>query len=284
MGKKKSVALMILITIVTVALCLLTIFPAFDIPFLIDGLPKSWNPVVLQYDLGADYGGGYYSYYYPEGVITESDYESLSAESKEDYVAHKGLYLSTDPDFGIFTSKEDGLTSADVSENFKTSFKAAADKVAARYVGKGYSDYSVSIVDDYSIRVSVPKYEANAKAVITVFAYSSELEMLKGGAAIEGLEDANVSDYVEKFSHGSLNGYAYVQVHLTKAGKELVNTFKEELSAVSPGAPSSSAITLTFTVGEEKVVVYKDHINNNTDIKVPVGYDNEVSNAQTLAV
>ena len=283
MGKKKSVALMILITVVTVALSLLTIFPSFNIPFLIKGLPKTWNPVVLQYDLGADYGGGYYAYYYPEGVITESDYDSLSAESKEDYVEHKGLYLSTDPDFGIFETDEDGLTDADVSADFKAEFAATAEKVAKRYVEKGYSDYCVSVVDDYSIRVNVPKTETNAKAVVSVFAFSNELTVTKGDAEIEELKDKALTDYVKEFTYGSLNGYAFVQVKLTKAGKDLVNSFKAELSSAS-GGTSASATTLNFAVGEEKVVVYADHINANTDIKVPVGYDNEISNAQTLAV
>ena len=67
MGKKKSIVLMVLLTIVIVALCALTIFPSFAIP----GTVKIWNPVVKQYDLGADLNGGYYAYNYPTGVISE---------------------------------------------------------------------------------------------------------------------------------------------------------------------------------------------------------------------
>ena len=72
MGKKKSVVLMTLLTIVIAVLCAITAFPKFTIP----GTVKDWNPAALQYDLGADLGGGYYAYYYPEGVITDTEYKN----------------------------------------------------------------------------------------------------------------------------------------------------------------------------------------------------------------
>ena len=74
MGKKKSVVLMTLLTIVIVVLCAITAFPSFYIPG--SDKVKKWNPAVLQYDLSMDLGGGYYAYYYPEGVISENEYES----------------------------------------------------------------------------------------------------------------------------------------------------------------------------------------------------------------
>ena len=84
MGKKKSVVLTVLITIVMVALLVLTAFPSFTIPGT-EGI-KLWNPAVMQFDLGMDLGGkhvadsrvggGYYAYYYPEGVISEVEYET----------------------------------------------------------------------------------------------------------------------------------------------------------------------------------------------------------------
>ena len=74
MGKKKSVVLMALLTIVIAVLCVITAFPTFTLPFT-NGI-KSWNPAVMQYDLGMDLGGGYYAYYYPKGVISETEYKS----------------------------------------------------------------------------------------------------------------------------------------------------------------------------------------------------------------
>ena len=114
MGKKKSVVLMTLLTIVIVVLCAITAFPSFTIPFT-NGI-KKWNPAVMQFDLGMDLGGeyldghvggGYYAYYYPDGVLPASEYEAEEHE-EGDYVAHEGLYLSTDPDKRIYL--EDGKT------------------------------------------------------------------------------------------------------------------------------------------------------------------------------
>ena len=76
MGKKKSVVLITLISIVIAVLCAITLFPSFELPFRVDGTFQTWNPVVKQYDLGSEFGGGYYTYYYPEGVIPASEYDS----------------------------------------------------------------------------------------------------------------------------------------------------------------------------------------------------------------
>ena len=112
MGKKKSIVLMVLLTIVIVVLCAITVVPSFTIP----GTVKIWNPVVKQYDLGADLDGGYYAYYYPTGVISETEYKNLDDADKADYQNHKGLYLNKDADLGIIT--EDGAVSKDFEENF----------------------------------------------------------------------------------------------------------------------------------------------------------------------
>lgn len=123
MGKKKSVVFMVILTIVIVALCAITVFPAFAVP----GTVKKWNPAVLQYDLGSDLGGGYYAYYYPEGVISETEYENNLAAKEEEgeeeyndykdsYLSHKGLYLSKDEQYDIVSGDE-------VTEEFKTAFQ-----------------------------------------------------------------------------------------------------------------------------------------------------------------
>ena len=89
MGKKKSVVLITLISIVVAFLCVLTMFPSFGIPFRVNGTYVTWNPVVDQYALSSDLGGGYYTYYYPEGVIPESEfngnYENLSGDKQVEY-------------------------------------------------------------------------------------------------------------------------------------------------------------------------------------------------------
>ena len=81
MGKKSSVVFISLLTIVIAVLCAIVAFPKVAIPG--KGGIKYWNPTVLQYDLGVDLGGGYYTYYYPEGVKPEAEYkqEKIAAEA-----------------------------------------------------------------------------------------------------------------------------------------------------------------------------------------------------------
>ena len=141
MGKKKSVVLLTLITIVIVALCAMIAVPSFDLPFPVNGAESTWHPVVDTYDFDEDLGGGYYTYYYPEGVISEAEYKT-ECESREgdadrleeytsSYTAHGGIYLSTDPDDGVV--EEDGNGGYTVTESFRTSFEAAAKEIASRF-------------------------------------------------------------------------------------------------------------------------------------------------------
>ena len=150
MGRKKSVVLMVLLTIVIVALCALTVLPTFMFPWNpIDG----WRPAVTSLDAGSELRGGYYTYYYPEGVISattyKEEYEALSTQEDKDdyaarYVAHKGLYLEKDEDFGIFDDEDtaasvDGI--ANVSDTFKTEFAAAVGEIGNRFEKKGFSQH-----------------------------------------------------------------------------------------------------------------------------------------------
>ena len=119
MGKKKSVVLLTLITIVIVVLCALAVVPSFHLSVFREDSVKTWNPVVSLYDLDEDLGGGYVARFYPKGIISGAEYESdlldyaddadALEEYKNSYAAFNGLYLSTDPDDGILT-KNDGAT------------------------------------------------------------------------------------------------------------------------------------------------------------------------------
>ena len=169
MGKKKSVVLMVLLTIVIVALCAITLFPAFTVPGTVD----KWNPVTLQYDLGADLGGGYYAYYYPEGVISETEYKDNLPEGQagdeaydeyvDSYLRHGGFYVETDPDLGLVEADGGELV---LSKSFKDSFNDAVNVISTRFAKKEYSDYRVSVVDDVAVRVEIPASEYDAQKLI----------------------------------------------------------------------------------------------------------------------
>ena len=209
MGKKKSVVLLTLITIVIVALCAMIAVPSFDLPFPVNGAESTWHPVVDTYDFDEDLGGGYYTYYYPEGVISEAEYKT-ECESREgdadrleeytsSYTAHGGIYLSTDPDDGVV--EEDGNGGYTVTESFRTSFEAAAKEIADRYAKKGYSSYRVSVVDDYAIRVSVPEYDISAGTTFQYFSYTGGFTLNDGTSDVfEEGRNVSASDYFRDFT------------------------------------------------------------------------------------
>lgn len=260
MGKKKSTVLMVLITILIVVMSVVTLvsFPLSEV--------NSFNPTVLQFDLGADLGGGYYAYYYPEGIKTETEFVE-DGDSADDYVQHGSLYLSKERKYGLVTIGSDG--NATVSEEFDAEFKAAAKTIAQRLENRGYSDYRVAIVDDYALRVELPASDNTANATLTGYCFTGEITLTKGTAsAAEKLDelkadDAKITDYISGFSVAHNYKWSYLKIHLTKAGKELVNGIKSELSTASASS-DASATALYLQIGDAKLTgIYQDNITDN---------------------
>lgn len=259
MGKKKSVVLMTLLTIVIIVLCAMIVVPSFGLPFLVGGAVKDWNPVVTTYDFGSELGGGYYTYYYPDGVISETEYkreceskaedEDKLKEYQDSYFKHGGLYLSTDPDDGIVEDDKDSNGNYVVKEEFKTDFKAAAEEIGRRYEKKGYSSFRVSVVDDYALRVELPASDTDAGNVITYFSYTGEFTLSDGTDTLfEEEKDVVPADYFKSFSAETRQDNSYVKVKLTNKGRKLIKELTTTL------ASSDSSSTLSFKVGDEAVI------------------------------
>ena len=282
MGKKKSVMLMVLLTIVIIALSVVTLFPPVSFGV------KDWNPVTLQFDLGADLGGGYYAYYYPEGVISETDYkadlpevEEGNAESQkaydeyvESYLQHGSLYLETDPDKGLV--EEDGT----ISQSFSESFEKTANEIVARFAKKQYSDYRVSIVDDYAIRVELPAsaYDSENTAVdgvastLTMFGNLGAVELQKSGQPIDEMKKgAKASDLIESVSVKTKYKTAYLSIEFTSEGKDMLENEQESLSPAptSSAADTSSLVSIDVMIGGEKLVsIYSDSIMDDKEVRI----------------
>ena len=275
MGKKKSVVLMVLISIVIAVLCAVTAFPAFTIPGT-NGVEK-WNPVVLQYDLGADFGGGYYAYYYPEGVISDAEYkDNLAAfegdeEATQEYddkyieIAGSSLHFSTEDKLNIVSGDK-------LSEEFVDNFNAAASEISARLAKKGYSDYRVAVVDGYALRIELPASENSdkASAVFQFLAMTGEMDIRTGGTTIEALtgKDDKITNIVKSFSIGSIYNTNYLKIKLTDEGESVVAGLKSTLSA-SSSSTDSSATTLDFVIGEQTILsAYSDNITDDNEIRL----------------
>ncbi len=273
MGKKKSIVLMVLLTIVIVVLCAITVVPSFTLP----GTVKIWNPVVKQYDLGADLDGGYYAYYYPTGVISETEYKNLDREDQAKYQNHKGLYLSKDADLGIIT---EGVVSKDFEENFA---KATAE-ITARYAAKGYSDYRISVVDDYALAIRIPASEKteqqtafqNAYNTFGLFAETSALEIKKGDALVDERLEYEVDELIKEFSVYTKYEVAYIQVKFTDAGKEMIKSYKD----------SGSEDTLKILLGEETIMEINasEHITTKNVVRYPIAMETEISYVDTMVI
>ncbi|MBQ8308358.1 MAG: hypothetical protein IJX96_00835 [Clostridia bacterium] len=274
MGKKKSVVLMVLLTIVIVVLCAITVVPAFPVP----GTVQKWNPVVLQYDLGADLGGGYYAYYYPEGVISETEYNSnLAVLEGEEKTEYEEEYLQIEGST-LYFSKEDKLNivSGDsLTDEFKNAFNAAAKEIAARYQAKGYSDYRVAVVDGYALRVELPASEPSDKAsmAFSLLANTGDMTIEKGGEIVDELKskDAKITDLIKNVSIATRYKTSFLQISFTAEGIEMLNTVKGELSAstdASSSSDTSSLTTLDIKVGEEILAqIYSDNIMDNNEVR-----------------
>ena len=271
MGKKKSVVLMVLLTIVIVVLTALTIFPAFSVP----GTVQKWNPVVLQYDLGSDLGGGYYAYCYPEGVISEAEYNSDPAAYGKDFVAIEGstLYFSTDEKLGV-TEYDEATQKFNLTQEFKDGFNAAAKEIAARFEAKEYSDYRVAVVEGYALRVELPASEVSNKvsAAFTYLTNTGEVTLSKGEEKIDPADyvegEAAISDLIANVSIGSRYNTAYLKIEWTAAGKAMIDEVKESLSTSSE-VNSGSGTTLDVYVGEERLAqICSDNVMDNGEIRV----------------
>lgn len=82
MGKIKSAVFTVIFTIVIAVLCAMCVVPTFTLPFNVNGSVSEYRSVLSVMNLDSDLGGGYYSVYYPEGVISASEYEAEYASKK----------------------------------------------------------------------------------------------------------------------------------------------------------------------------------------------------------
>lgn len=305
MGKKKSVVLMTLLTIVILGLCILTAFPSFTIPF--SGGIESWNSAVMQFDLGMDLNGGYYAYYYPEGVISETEYEtnvSMMEEDKAkeygaDYVKHGTLYIHKDAEYGIVD--EEGK----IEPEFLETFNKAAEAISARYADKGLADFSVSVVDDIALRIQLPASETSknydaatqASQMFSSFAFTDNLTIKKGGEVIEELDadEATIADVLKEVKVKTRYEAAYLEFNFTDLGKDMIKAFVEENEKAIEDAEAKTeagtettpeTTTLEFFLGEEEeafMTVTHEMVNGSV-VEYALAEDSDISYIETLAV
>jgi hypothetical protein len=201
----------------------------------------------------------------------------LPEEDQADYIAayHNpegtNLYLDADEDKGIVTKGE-------VDADFAASVAKAADLMAKRIASFGYSDFRVSVVDKYSVKVELPK-DAYAPQALSFMTMVGELTLQSGGSEISEMqkEGAKVSDFIRGFSVLTRYKVAYIKVDFTEAGKKMISGLKSSLSVAAETTNTSSATTLDFKIGDNTLLsIYRDYINDyNSYAEIPLRDESE---------
>lgn len=275
---------------------------------------ESEEPAV-KYELDS----GYYTYYYPNGIISQTEYNSEVAVLKEavakglegaqeeldeykvSYKRHGTLYLNNDPMYGIINDSEDKDGNG-VSDEFEKEFGRLAKEIAARYEEKGYPQYRVEILDDFVLRVQIPASEQrgglsslqNAHATFQLFAETGEMTILLNGSEVRQLENNELTDIVKEFSIDTQRDTAFIKVTFTDLGKEILDDFAYEVEAAEQAKTSTSSYvedpTLTFMVGETIYIqldaqsLENGYINSNYELRYPVAAIEELAYAETLVI
>ena len=286
MGKKKSVVLIVLSTIVLAALVFISVasFPL--------GTPYYFQPLLGLIDLSTDLGGGYYTVYYPEGVISEKEYDALVADYEarletpdtsddvadpaDEYTRHGGVYLSAD------------ITASDgsVTERFAAEFDTAYRILQERFEQKNLSGHAVKLQDDYTVRVEVPATTEDASTLFDTFAYSGELRFTD--EHFETLMDGNAR-YVKSAEAVQMTEDTYgVAINFTAEGQARFYEVTTELAAAassdSTGSDEHNHTMFYLCIGEDRLLYAEVSEAMNQPTVYISGSFNEVESAETVAV
>ncbi len=270
MGKKKSALFLVLVTVLLLGLCFMC-----TTSFLYGGYKGFYSvPSMTQKDalLGngfaegyrtqgnsiSYYGGGYTTVYYPEGVITEKEYQdslaSLQAaadesgkgsgdetpeekalrEYRDSYIKIDGSTFrfkaakKYDPD----DAENSGAVTSDgaVIEEFQTAFDNAVAQLKQRVSELDLEHARIDVVNGYGVQVFVPTLSSKA-AQVSVFdslGHVGEVTVSYGSDEASATplaiaKDETVRDYVKGAYAISNAGTTAVALRLTKAGQKAIS-------------------------------------------------------------
>lgn len=267
MGKVKSA---VITAILVAAILVLALFATISCN--VSGGVKRYNSFVTKISLGSDLSGYASRTIYPEGVRSDADYNDVVSDLDENNAKKREEYQNKYVQKGALWIDKDKLGDDD-GKAFSKSVQSDAEILSDRLSEKGYSSYSVTVVDGYAIKVSVPtgfsyaalkSYDQTERnnalndIVRTVTYLSSEGELsLRDSSTFEGSHSIlssvkeKLGDYLESASVYSMGGNHAVKIELTKDGFDKVN------AAVSSGSGTAylfigeTSLGLTFSRGTE---------------------------------
>ena len=239
MGKVKSA---IITSLLVAAILVLAFFSLISLQVPGSNGVDRYNSFISSINLGGDVTGEAHAVLYPDGVISAEDYNfsiPQDADKREEYVAkyvNKGsLYI------------EKSLLDEYGEEGLKAQVANDAKAFSQRFGDKGYSAYSVSVRDDYTVNVAVPsnftyseykQYDASGRSdKTTLISRSIRMLSFDGELTLRNTEvgkthydniltpiTADLSDYFTGFSKFSRGANHAVKVNLTKEGRTQLKT------------------------------------------------------------
>jgi len=252
MGKKKSVALFIVFTVIIVFLVAMCVVPTFTLPFNINGSVKEYNSVlnVMAYD--SQLGDSYYSIFYPQGVISKSEYESeyeakkavsekAAEEYAADYTAHGSLYLNNDI-----------VENGDADADFKEDFEKMTRVICKRFDAMGLNYLRVDILDDYSLRVEISSEVTDPDTVFGVLSTGGDFTISHSSRSLPYFPaNRHSMDYfISSVSVAVNSGTPYIKMDFTDEGRTLFSSVSSII------ASNEDDQTINFNVGETAVISF----------------------------
>ena len=138
MSKVKSA---IITSIVVIAIIVAAFFGT--VSFRISDTQR-YNSIAASISMGSDFTGYATKTMYPEGVVSSDKYSYMSDEDKTGYEKQGAVYVNLE---------EAGYDSV---AQLSAEVSADAEVLAQRFADRGLSDFSVSVQDGITIKVSVP--------------------------------------------------------------------------------------------------------------------------------
>ena len=259
MGKKKSALFLALMTILIAALCFIC-----TVSFS-SGI-KYFNSVVSLTQKDANFGnslidgesytgGAYTATYYPEGVISAKEYEDnlggyANEKDKQEYAAG---YISH-ANGAIYLEKEvvcdkDGK----VSDDFTKNFASTVELVRARLDKMHVNGARIDVVDDFSLRITLPTAMESQSYVLSFLTYTGEFTVLYGTSEdtatqiLPARNDKTIDEYVKGARSRTRQGNSYVVVEFTSEGRDV-------LKSTTDGVDENGSNYLYFKIGDSTIV------------------------------
>lgn len=265
MGKIKSA---ILTAILLAGIIVLAFFATVSYTVPGSGGVKKYNSFISSISLGGDLTGEAVAVLYPDGVISEADYNFGIPDKEEDRKDYEDKYKN----FGSVYVENEVLDKYESEKQFFDSVNHDAEILSKRLAEKEYSSYSVAVRDGLTIVVSIPTgytyaeysdsgYSTSARSdkqtlirnTIQCMSYGGSLSLRNSevGSGHDNLltsVTADVNSYFKSFKDFSRAGSYAVEVKLTEEGAKQFAI----ISASVVGASNDKAIG--FYVGENQLI------------------------------